>query len=94
VPVRSQDGVFAIQHVLVVRHGAGRTLGRLARSPVLPRPPRAEHVSAEVGGRSEECVPSTIDQRWMTGAEPGELQLNWCWVHTSGGWRLSDQGQG
>lgn len=53
-----------------------------------------EHVSAEVGGRSQECVASTIDQRWMTGAEPGELQWNWCWVHTSGGWRLWDQGQG
>lgn len=53
-----------------------------------------EHVSAEVGGRSQECVASTIDQHWMTGAEPGELQWNWCWVQTSGGWRLWDQGQG
>ena len=53
-----------------------------------------EHVSAEVGGRNQECVASTIDQRWMTGAEPGELQWNWCWVHTSGGWWLWDQGQG
>lgn len=54
----------------------------------------AEHLSAAEGGRSQECVPSTIDQRWMNGAEPGELPWNWCWVRTSGGWRLWDQGQG
>lgn len=46
------------------------------------------------GGRTEVCVPATIDQRALSGAEAGTLRWNWCWVRTADGWRVGDQGQG
>ncbi|MBT2503871.1 hypothetical protein [Curtobacterium sp. ISL-83] len=54
----------------------------------------AVHESEGVADRDQVCVPSTIDQRDLSGAEPGTMSWEWCWVRTADGWRLWDQGQG
>ena len=51
-------------------------------------------VAEGVADRREACVPTTIDQRGMSGAEAGRISWGWCWVQTPAGWRLWDQGQG
>lgn len=55
---------------------------------------KAFAVSAAHARQAEECVPSVITQRWMTGADPGTMQWSWCWARTPDGWRLVDEGQG
>ena len=55
---------------------------------------KPELVTKGVAGHAQECVQSTIVQRRMSGADPGELSWSWCWVRTANGWRLWEQGQG
>lgn len=55
---------------------------------------KAESVSEGVADRNQVCVASTIDQRGMSGEEPGTMSWSWCWIRTADGWRLWDQGQG
>jgi hypothetical protein len=56
----------------------------------------AQAVSASEAGRNEECVPFEM---YTNGSSDGSMPTGWqpwslCFVKTSAGWRLYDQGQG
>ncbi|PCN48182.1 hypothetical protein Csp2054_08480 [Curtobacterium sp. 'Ferrero'] len=53
-----------------------------------------EAFPAGQGTPAETCVSSMITQRWMNGDDPGTIDWSWCWVRTTDGWRLRDEGQG
>ena len=55
-----------------------------------------EHVPASAAGRDEECVPFEMNAH---GSSDGSMPPGWapwglCFVTTSAGWRLYDQGTG
>ena len=57
---------------------------------------KAGFVPASQAGRSEECVPF---QMYTHGSSDGSMPVGWqpwslCFISTSSGWRVYDQGQG